>query len=1320
MKHTYWLLAYLLLFTTTAHAYFDKDIRILTMQNGLADNTVYCIHKDRDGFMWFGTNNGLSRYDGKTIRNFSMPDTYLTVSHIRETTNDLLWLITSDNLMCFDRKTERLLPVETSGWWKDVVFTDNSTLWALSNQALVHCRIELIQDHTGTAQIKLHEIKRIDTFCQPDTSLSAICSSGDGLLYLVDNAGYIFTFDTRKEEITATHRVFEQSNLQVQRILYASGLLWISTIEFGAIVYNTATGDSRRYTHNLKPTRTSTSHHDSYQIIALPDGRFLSATWNGYTVFNPTGKNATDFTTEIYNNTTSHTLRNMESRMLCAHYDPAGMFWVGTRGGGVYASDLRLQFYTRYHQDTHNEICGIATDADGYIWLAGFHSGVMRSGEPFHPQAKLHFDAVAPQAGETVLTVAVDAHNNLWFAGRNKMLTCYRADTRSYVSYPVLPEGENAWSGDIWTLYLNSPGKIWIGSTNGLLVFDLATKKFNRIQGAFGAIRAIASTSKDYLWLGTSNGLMKFSLTEKKITGKAYEERKGLNTREVRTLLAASDNYLYVGYSAGLGIVDPATNEIEHFYTTRDGLCSNFFGCITEDAAGDIWLGTNSGITRFSRTQQLFYNYYISSSNRSSWHYNGYLFWGNNLNLTCFHSENVKSLHDTPSRVRITQLEVDGKPVKIGEKINKQVLLHQGTTYTDNLTLNQQNNSISLSFSNLTFSEELQKYRYRLTPFHGDWLVVSEGEKATYTNLPKGNYLFEVSSIYPNGQPGETTSLQIKILPHWYETTLSRFIFFCTLALITLWIILWSRRKQKRLAWEERLKHELELANVERDKEKQINRERENFFTNVSHELRTPLTLILSPLQELLQTEQIAPDIQEKLELMHRSATSLSTLMNQLLYVQKIEAGMVKLHPMQTDIIELVHKTMALFEPLARMKQIVYSFDTDSESMYLWIDAAKIESALTNLLSNAFKYTPQNQTIAIEIKKQEIDGQWFCLLSVTDTGQGIQPELRDRVFESFITGDTNPSFSTKIGIGLRIVKHTMDLHHGKVVLNSEPGQGSAFTLYLPFGKEHFSNHSLPVQQVKQVEKGTHKKILIIEDNSDMRTYICSLFNKKFTVIEAEDGKQGVEAAINHLPDMILSDIMMPVMDGFEMINLLKENTRTAHIPIIMLTAKAEDADVIRSMKLGVDDYVMKPFNPEVLKVKVENLISNREQLKRIYTKTLFQKPDNDQQPDEKEEFMQKIVSIVEANLTNPDFGVKILADRLNVSQPTLYRKIKHLSGLSIIEVIRSIRISKAASYILQKKYSIQEVSEMVGYNDVHTFRKHFSKQFGVSPSKYSY
>ncbi len=1341
MRRVITVVSFMLFYCLSVYAFFEKDIRVLTMQNGLADNTVSCIHKDMDGFVWFGTDNGLSRYDGKNIKNFSADSLYMKVSDIHETGNHLLWQIANGQLYCFDRRMERFIPIlsgKKNTGVLDVLMQNDTSFRSIYDDVLSFVSIDNRKDKTGNiTEVNLRVEKEFTGLAGNDTNYQALCQSPEGTIYIGTDWGTVVTFDPATSQVIHTSNLPKVNKIHINRLLYSEGNVWISTWANGAIQYNPETDVYTQYTYKPDSKDKVLSHWDVYQMVAIGHGRYLAATWNGYTILMPDKDDPSRLTTEIYNNTASQLHRNLETRMISAYYDPEGIIWIGTQGGGVYASDLRKQFYQRFHQETHNEICGMVTDKKNRIWLATFHKGILRSNEAFDPQSKLSFETISSGTGNTVLSVVADKKGDIWFGNNRSELIWYNSSNETLAVIPIRIPGNQGWTGSIWSLLCDDNNRLWLGTSNGLLLFDIATRQFTYYPAQWGTIRALAETPGKGLWLGTSDGLKKFNYTES-LMPFDYEKNANIPAKEIRSLFASSDGKLYIGYADGFGIMDMQSDSIESFYTTHDGLSNNFIGCISEDSKGHLWLGSNSSLCRYSKHQKLFYNYYISGNNRSVMLYNNYLFWGNNKNITYFIPDDVMNDEPKPNKVVITQLDVDNKPVQIGQRVNDQIILDKGIPYTRKLTLDAVNNSFSLMFSNLTYSEELQKYSYRLTPTQSDWLIAGDGERVSFTNLPRGEYLFEVRSIFPDGSNGDVTSMNIEILPFWYETLWFRLLIFTFVILLIYYLMHRIKKEQARLTHEERLKHELFVANIEREKEKQINRERENFFTNVSHELRTPLTLILSPLQDLLQTERLSQILQEKLSLVYNNAASLSTLVDQLLYVQKIEAGMVQLHLSKIEIVSLVQKVMASFKQIAEIKKTEFVQNSGISSLDLWMDAGKIESALKNLLSNAFKYTPTSGKITVSLDKKEVDGKMFCLLSVSDNGPGIAEALQERIFDSFITGKNAPSFSTRMGICLRIVKNTMDLHHGKVLLDSSPGNGSTFTLYIPLGKDHFrddeyewiedyretkedENFFIPQTPDGKLERSSGKKLLIVEDNNEVRNYIRSLFCKDYQVSEAHNGEEGVKVATEKIPDLIISDIMMPVKDGFTCVQEIRQQLETAHIPVIMLTAKAEEEDLLKSTRLGVDDYLMKPFNPEVLKAKVENLIRMREQLKRIYTKTLMlkhadEKPDGEEQADP---FMRQVINIVEANLTNPDFSAKSLASLLNLSQPTLYRKMKQQSNLSIIEVIRSIRISKAASLIMQKKYSIQEVAEMVGYNDITTFRKHFTNQFGVSPSRYN-
>ena len=701
-------------------------------------------------------------------------------------------------------------------------------------------------------------------------------------------------------------------------------------------------------------------------------------------------------------------------------------------------------------------------------------------------------------------------------------------------------------------------------------------------------------------------------------------------------------------------------------------------------------------------------------------------------------------------RVIFTDLEVNHTPVQIGQKVNGQVVLPQSLLYTSELHLTHENRSFSLLFTNLLYLTKLQKYLFRLYPYQEEWIMADEGEKISYDRLPAGTYTFQVKTIFQDQSEGDVSTLKVVIAPHWSETLWFRLLVAVGLISIVLIYLHRVRLKQKRIQYELRLEHELFTVNMERNKEVELRKEREAFFTMAAHELRTPLTLILSPLRELLSKITPVHPFYSRLSVMFKYAEGLHTLTDRLLYIQKAEAGMVKLRLSAVDVLSLMRDVAEGFQPLAAERRITYAWVQGAEHVTIWADREKLSSVIQNLISNAFKYTPEGGKISLSVERKEFDQKPFCCISVTDTGKGIDAGLLQHIFEPFVTGDADPAVSTRMGVGLKIVKHIVEMHHGRVNVESEPGKGTSFAVYLPEGKSHFEEDDctwdetpdaddkekgresisdlmlLPEaeetsQKTEEERTAARQTVLIIEDNTDMRRYLRDLMKKHYRVLEAENGEEGVKVAVEQVPDLVLSDVMMPVMDGFTCCAELRKRKETAHIPILLLTAKAEDKDSVEASYRGADDYVRKPFNPEVLLAKVAHLLDMRRRLKQIYTRTLLHASSvSEEKPEGTEsEFMQQVLSCIEGHASNPEFNVKVLARELHMSQATLYRKLKQHTDLSAVELIRHIRMTQAAFLLMETSLPVTEVAERVGFNDLPTFRKHFTDMFGVSPSKYA-
>ena len=1352
-----------LVITTSLYAVLPyNELHQLNMSNGLVDNIITCIYQDQDRFMWFGSSNGLSRYDGKQIRNFSVDNARMYVSDIKETSDDKLWVIANEYLYCFDRRKEKfVLPSFQDGKKAISVsameITGDSLFWIVKGGQL-QCLKRHYKLVKGDLQIEMTVEAGYPFFLDEGESFSNLCASQDGhFLYLVTDKGNLLFFDKIAGKVVRKFKYSINPSANATTIMSEGEYIWVSSIVGGVTRLHIPTGKSDYYQYNEDARLSSLSHSDAYGVVALDNDSYIAVTWNGYTLLAPEENDPSKLLATPYTNTSFLQYRNVETRMISVYYDKEGILWIGTRGGGIVYFDFRQHSYMQYHSKKHNEISAQVADKDGRIWLGTYHEGIMRSDQPYAKSRPLNFSPVGNQKEVPVFCAIKDSCSNLWFGNASGNLIWYGWSSDSFHIYPLNYLGKKV-NSYIVALMIDSRYRFWVCTSAGLYLFDHQTGHFELFslrealkEDAEPWVTAICEDKQRNIWIGTAKGIVRLSQVNvrpfKMVHG--YEEKENIGARVVSALLTGTDGTVYVGYKNGFGIIPVGEDRITSFYTVKDGLCNDCIDCIVEDEKKRIWLGSISGISRYSRQQHVFYNYYISSSNKSVMLFKNTLFWGNNKSLTYFEPEILTSA-TIASKTLLTGLEVDNKQINIGEKIKGQVVLDSNIASIDHLELVNANRDFSLLFNNLAFSKDLQKYSYRLYPYQKDW-IVSEAGKVSFTNLSAGYYIFEVKTLFPNNTEGDVTALPITILPHWSQTVWFRLLLIFSVLFLVGYIFYSLLRRQHRFKKMIQLKHELTIANLERNAERHIREERENFFMNAAHELRTPLTLILAPIHDIMKSITPSDNWFDSFSRLHKNCLSLQTLVDRLLYVQKIEGGMIKLHLSESDIKEIVSRVANPFLQMAMVKKREFLVQVDTVPLYLWVDVAKIESAVQNLLSNAFKYTSQNGRIELAVSEAEIDGRPYCLVTVSDNGVGIPDDLQQHVFDSFVTGKRIPQYSTSIGLGLHIVKHTMGLHHGFVTLTSRVGEGSRFVLHIPVGLSHFvpgeyemvpdpvkgdlleecTTEERPMEEVIAEKNETMEEtvnrvknnkefLLIIEDHDEMREYLCSLFKEDYNVIEAGNGEEGVAMADKYIPKLIISDIMMPVKDGFECSREIRENKRTFHIPVIFLTAKAEDADRLKSLQIGVDDYIMKPFNPELLKEKVKALIEQRDLLRKLYAKTLMLDEEVlESSEDVQDVFMPKMLQIIEENLSNRNFTIKVLTDQLNMSQPTLYRKVKQKTGLSIIEVIHGVRMSKAASIIMSRRYSsLTEVAEMVGYDSMISFRKQFVAQFGVLPSKY--
>ena len=676
----------------------------------------------------------------------------------------------------------------------------------------------------------------------------------------------------------------------------------------------------------------------------------------------------------------------------------------------------------------------------------------------------------------------------------------------------------------------------------------------------------------------------------------------------------------------------------------------------------------------------------------------------------------------------------------------------------EHLSLDYNNNNLILYLSDLKYGTSPNTVKYRLLPTEEKWNT-NYDDHIKLSNIPPGKYVLEIRSSYPLEENKQITRLSINVNRYWAATgwAIAAYI----LAIIIISLLTWmyfNRKLQKRQVYkakEVKLKEKLEEETEIRKEEEKNHQLRDQIRYMLAQELRTPLSLITAPLKEMITNTAFPESFLQKAKMAYRNSISLQDICNQLLNIHQQESYSPKLNVAPYPASVIADTVVRASHELLNVSPINLHYDKDNKiNTEIWIDRKKIIFILSNILSNAYRHISYSGSIHFTVNTSTINGKDFCLFTIEDDGK----EMIEESSVIFLGSDNYnpPSNRLHPELGIEIMKTTILAHHGDIQITQEKNKGTRVVLYIPLGKQHLNNdenvcfiepetimedsdkamitaedkrqqeiaNSITAKPIDNPE--TKYKLLVVEDHADIRLYLRVLFSATYNIIMAENGEEGVRMARKEIPDLVITDVMMPVMNGFECCRILKEDLKTCHIPIILLTALTDDENIVKGIELGADDYILKPFNPEILRTKVKRLIKSRTELKRIYTKLLMPSITVNGSQEENTEtiiiedpFITQILNIVNENLQNPEFNVKKLAEMLNMSQPTLYRKVKQLTNFTIIELVRGVRLKRSAELLRSRKYNVQEVAEMVGYNDIPTFRKHFVDFYGTTPSTFN-
>jgi signal transduction histidine kinase/DNA-binding response OmpR family regulator len=967
-----------------------------------------------------------------------------------------------------------------------------------------------------------------------------------------------------------------------------------------------------------------------------------------------------------------------------------------------------------------------------------------------------------------VQTIYLDKHENLWAGTWSSGIFFLPKGGKSFKNFSIETTNSNLTSNSITSFSEDTKGIIWIATYfGGLHSYNPKTKEFHHhsseyftdLLGKEGHIRTVLVDHLDQIWIGGPDGLVKAywskdnKLQTKILNNLISENSATQETINVRSLFEDSLHNIWIGtYGKGLCKINTEKNTVEWF-NSDDGILLDNISSIIEDNNGHIWVSGETGLAMLNTQTKKFSNYNKEDGllannfnyNAVTKDKNGILYFGNYEGIDYFNPNNILKNKNKPS-LYFTDFKLFNKSVVPNEKNSP---IQKNIAEIEELTLKPSQFVFTLEFAAINFTRaNNNEYAYYLEGFEKDWNYVGSTRTATYTNLSAGNYIFHVKASNNDGMwTDKPLALPITILAPWWATNwafLAYFILFITTSLLTTWFI--NKRTEERRI--------IKFERAQRQQEEILNEKKIQFFTNISHEFRTPLTLIINPIMDIIESNQykLNKGLKEKHRIIHRNAQRLKNLIDELMDFRKLHLNRLTLNASSINAYKFIKEITEHFEEEAYEKNILLSIETDDRFTDFWGDPGLLEKVIFNLLSNAFKATSENGVITLGVYSCK-DKKIFPLIDETkpvdaleiyveDTGFGISKEDIEHIFERFYRAtDRNQQYygGSGTGIGLELVQSFVQLHKGIVAVESEENEGTKFRLFFPLGKEHLKTKddssatdatnsitkkeqtektdNYEIENFNQYQVSNKRTVLVVEDNIELRNYLKSKLRADFIVVEAENGKAGLQMAVKGIPDIIITDVIMPEMDGFEFCKQIKENITTSHIPVLMLTAKAMSNDKVKGIDSGADVYLNKPFEMKVLRSYIKRLIENRQQYlnKNINDKNKITLLENTTNIDKT--FMQKVLDYVNENIAEADLNVEHLADDMSLSRSQLYRKIKAITGMTANELIRKIRLERAKQMIENGSESISEVGFNVGFSSASYFSKCFKNEFGMLPTE---
>jgi signal transduction histidine kinase/ligand-binding sensor domain-containing protein/DNA-binding response OmpR family regulator len=1370
----------------------------ITVNEGLSHSDAMCVTQDNAGFIWIGTNKGINRYDGYSLKKYDLPindQDGIAGNRIRTLEIDRqgkLWVgVERSGVFWYDDSRDRFVSIrELAG------ASDFSPYLHQLTHTNVHAirvdrqnRIWVATQHYGVFVLQTDRAGKLSTIRQigltnrskAEPLVNRLAVDNRGRVWIGTLGDGLWVFDGNGQlspnvplrarpvssfsdtNIRALHldirgdlwigtdsQIFWMSQKALSRVpgleakplrrtfaaieslfLDSSKRLWIST-NYGLLLMDagrvTGAGPpiNEQAVQTFLPLDTDPTSINSVRVHDLLEDRFH----NLWLATSAGGLNRLNLRTKAF----GHIRRQMVGQTTPANNyintiwkdEKNKQLWMGTRNG--FASyDLSRKTYRNYlNRALSGNVNGIDVSTlfqatDGTLWIGTRYYGLYTlKTQPGSPPVRL---PAVPDVGNTSIeSIVEDRHGSIWVATFSTGIHQFTRQGKHLKTYDTL---HNALPTYQFTalLYDRSRDILWASTRDaGVLKMQISPTGLHLLSQFRHEPRNPNSLRTNYawpllkdrqgtLWIGTiGGGLHRLTTTA---AGKETIERysQWVPETDVESLLTDEAGNLWIG-GAGLYTFNPTSKRLFHYGVT-DGLQSNSFkiGAAYRAADGTLYVGGTNGITYF-QPRTLTPNPY-------------------------------------PPLVQITELRILNQLVGIGDTLNGRILLEKPFSELQTIRLKASENDFSIEFVGLNYANpQKQQYRYRLVGYKADWVQAAPGQRTVnFSNLPAGEYTFMVKASNDDGVWSvKPALLQFTILPPWWRTWWA-YLLYAAAVVGVFWFY-----QRNELAKQE-LKNKLVLEQYKVEKEKDVTDTKLRFFTNVSHELRTPLTLILGPLEELASSGGALPAAKDKIMLMHQQTRKLLDLVNQLMDFRKVESGHVSLRASPGNMMAFLTEIFLIFKLKAEELQLDYTMEAPAADIFMYFDRSKVEIILTNLLSNAVKFTPEGGKIRVVVSvvgspenaavfREGTLQTNYLEVVVRDWGVGMNADEVDKIFDPYYQAShTETMRMTGTGIGLSLVKQFVEAHAGEVTVQSAPGAGTMFTLRFPFGSEHLPpeairdepsssenpvalrrdipEYDLPDTTSEPAPVVVSARVLLVEDNEELRQYLQQLFAPTFEVFVAVDGLEGWEKTLDILPDLIVSDVMMPRSNGLELCKKIKQHPKTMHIPVVLLTARAAAMHELEGLETGADEYMAKPFNPRLLYTKIAVMLQSRHRLKEYYQRQILLKPTDIVIPDDQKRLLEKAMGIVEAHLADSDFSVPMLVREMGMSQSTFYRQIKAMTGQSVVEFIRDVRIKRAAQLLTTTSLRVSEIANQVGFDDLKHFRKTFQSLYTLSPSEYA-